>query len=48
MPVAYDYCRARTDIMSAAIMSANGMFLADFLAWQASRAFYLDEVIKKI
>ena len=46
MPVACVYCRACTDIMSAAIMSADVMFLLDVLAWQARSAFYLYEVIK--
>jgi hypothetical protein len=32
--------------MSAAIMSADVMFLLDVLAWQARSAFYLYEVIK--
>jgi len=46
VPVACVYCRAGTDIMSAAIMSAEVMFLLDVLAWQARSAFYLYEVIK--
>ena len=46
MPVACVYCRAGTDIMSAAIMSADVLFLSDVLAWQARSAFYLYEVIK--
>ena len=46
MPVACVYCRAGTDIMSAAIMSADVMFLPDVLAWQVRSAFYLYEVIK--
>ena len=45
MPVACVYCHAGTDIMSAAIMSADIMFLPDVLAWQAGSAFYLYEVI---
>ena len=46
MPVACVYCPTGTDIMSAAIMSAEVMFLPDVLAWQAKNAFYLYEVIK--
>ena len=46
MPVAYVYCRASIDIMSAAIMSADVRLLPDVLAWQARDAFYLYEVIK--
>jgi len=46
VPVACVCCRAGTDIMSAAIMSADVMFLLDVLAWQARSAFYLYEVIK--
>ena len=48
MPVACVCCRAGTDIMSAAIMSADIMFLLDVLAWQARSAFYLYEVIKML
>ena len=32
--------------MSAAIMSADVMFMPDALAWHAKSAFYLYEVIK--
>ena len=46
VPVACVYCRAGTDIMSAAIMSADVMFLPDALAWKARSIFYLYEVIK--
>jgi hypothetical protein len=46
VPVAFVYCRAGTDIMSAAILSADVMFLPDVLAWQARSTFYLYEVIK--
>ncbi len=46
MPVACVHYRAGIDIMSAAIMSANVMFLPDALAWQVRSAFYLYEVIK--
>ena len=46
MPVAFVYCRAGTDIMSAAILSADVMFLPDVLAWHARSTFYLYEVIK--
>ena len=46
MPVACVYCRTGTDIMSAAIMSADVMFMPDALAWQAKSACNLYEVIK--
>ena len=46
VPVAFVYCRAGTDIMSAAILSADVMFLPDVLAWQAKVAFDLYKVIK--
>ena len=46
MPVACVYCRAGTDIMSAAIMSADVISLPDVIARQARSAFYLYEVIK--
>ena len=46
VPVACVYCRTSTDIMSAAIMSADVMFMPDALAWQAKYACYLYEVIK--
>ena len=48
VPVACVYCRAGTDIMSAAIMSADVMFLPNVLAWQARSAFYLYKVIKML
>ena len=48
VPVACVYCRAGTDIMSAAIMSADFMFLPDVFAWQARSAFYLYEVINML
>ena len=48
MPVACVCCRAGTDIMSAAIISADVMFLPEVLAWQARSAFYVHEVIKML
>ena len=48
MLVACVYCRAGTDIMSAAIISADVMFLPEVLAWQARSAFYVHEVIKML